>query len=97
MPVAAWPYARWSLGFVSDSCGASRKFRLLAVTDDYIRECLCLVADTSLSGARVTRELSALIRIYGKPGCIVSEKHCRQAICKANMPRGGRSSPAGRS
>ncbi|PCD75521.1 integrase core domain-containing protein, partial [Pseudothioclava arenosa] len=30
-------------------------------------------ADTSLSGARVARELSALIRIYGKPGCIVSD------------------------
>lgn len=26
-----------------------------------------------LSGARVARELSALIRIYGKPGCIVSD------------------------
>ncbi len=30
-PVAAHPNARWSLGFVSDSFGASRKFRMLAV------------------------------------------------------------------
>ena len=73
MPVAAWPNARWSLDFVSDSFGASRKFRILAVIDDCTRECLCLVADTSLSGARVARELSALIRIYGKPGCIDSD------------------------
>ena len=73
MPVAAWPNARWSLDFVSDSFGASRKFRILAVIDDCTRECLCLVADTSLSGARVARELSSLIRIYGKPGCIVSD------------------------
>ena len=73
MPVAAWPNARWSLDFVSDSFGASRTFRILAVIDDCTRECLCLVADTSLSGARVARELSALIRIYGKPGCIVSD------------------------
>jgi len=73
MPVAAHPNARWSLDFVSDSFGASRKFRMLAVIDDCTRECLCLVADTSLSGARVVRELSALIRIYGKPGCIVSD------------------------
>ena len=58
---------------MSDSFGASRKFRILAVIDDCTRECLCLVADTSLSGARVARELSALIRIYGKPGCIVSD------------------------
>jgi len=61
------------LDFVSDSFGASRKFRILAVIDDCTRECLCLVADTSLSGARVARELSALIGVYGKPGCIVSD------------------------
>lgn len=73
MPFAAYANARWSLDFVSDSFGASRKFRILAVTDDCTRECLCLVADTSLSGARVARELSALIRVYGKPGCIVSD------------------------
>ena len=73
MPVAACPNARWSLDFVSDSFGASRKFRILAVIDDCTRECLCLIADTSLSGARVARELSALIRVYGQPGCIVSD------------------------
>lgn len=65
--------AAGSLDFVSDSFGASRKFRILAVIDDCTRECLCLVADTSLSGARVARELSALIRVYGKPGGIVSD------------------------
>lgn len=73
MPVAEWPIARWSLDFVSDSFGASRKLRILAVIDDCTRECLCLVADTSLSGARVARELSALIRDYGKSGCILSD------------------------
>ncbi|ASP20360.1 HTH-like domain protein [Antarctobacter heliothermus] len=35
MPVAAHPNARWSLDFVSDSFGASRKFRILAVIDEY--------------------------------------------------------------
>ncbi len=72
---------RWSLDFVSDSFGASRKFRVLAVIDDCTRECLCLVADTSLSGARVARELSALIRIYGQPGCIVSDN----VLCRENL------------
>ena len=33
----------------------------------------CPVPDTSISGARVARELDALIRIYGKPACIVSD------------------------
>ena len=73
MPAAAHPNARWSLDFLSDSFGASRKFRILAVIDDCCRENLCLMADTSISGARVARELDALVRIYGKPGCIVSD------------------------
>jgi putative transposase len=29
------------------------------------------MADTSISGARVARELDALVRIYGKPASIV--------------------------
>ncbi len=73
MPEAQHINARWSLDFVSDSFGASRKFRILTVIDNCSRENLCLIADTSLSGARVARELDALIRIYGKPSCIVSD------------------------
>ena len=56
-----------------DTFGASRKFRILAVNDDCCRENLCLMADTSISGARVARELDALVRIYTKPTCIVSD------------------------
>ena len=74
MPQAAHPHARWSLDFLADSFGASRKFRILAVIDDCCRENLCLIADTSISGARVARELDALVRIYGKPACIVSDR-----------------------
>ena len=73
MPLALIPNQRWSLDFVADTFGASRKFRILAVIDDSCRENLCLVADTSLSGARVTRELDALVRVYGMPACIVSD------------------------
>ena len=73
MPQAVHPNARWSLDFLSDSFGASRKFRILAVIDDCSRENLGLIADTSISGARVARELDALVRIYGKPACIVSD------------------------
>ena len=74
MPVPNRPNVRWSLDFMSDTNGASRKFRILAVIDDCTRENLGLVADTSISGARVARELTALIRIYGKPDCIVSDR-----------------------
>ena len=76
MPIPNRPNVRWSLDFVSDTFGASRKFRILAVNDDCTRENLALIADTSLSGARVARELTAMIRIYGKPDCIVSEPPC---------------------
>ena len=31
------------------------------------------MADTSISGARVARELDVLVRVYGKPACIVSD------------------------
>jgi hypothetical protein len=46
---------------------------ILAINDDCCRENLCLAADTSISGARVARELDALVRLHGKPACIVSD------------------------
>ena len=67
------PTERWSLDFLSDVFGDARRFRILAVIDDCTRECLGLIADTSLSGARVARELDAIIRLYGKPKTIVSD------------------------
>ncbi|MCE8456946.1 IS3 family transposase, partial [Rhodovulum sulfidophilum] len=73
MPVPLRPNQRWSLDFLSDTFGACRKFRILAVNDDCCRENLALIADTSISGTRVARELDALVRIYGKPTCIVSD------------------------
>ena len=49
---AAGPNQRWSLDFVSNTRTDGRRFRLLVVVDDFTRECLSLVADASLSGAR---------------------------------------------
>ena len=64
---------RWSLDFVSDALTDGRRFRLLAVVDDHTREGLALVADTSLSGARVVWELDATIATRGRPTTIVSD------------------------
>jgi putative transposase len=65
---------RWSLDFVSDQLTDGRRFRILAVVDDCTRECLALVADTSISGRRVARELDDVIRRRGRlPGSIVSD------------------------
>ena len=51
----------WSLDFLSDTFGASRKFPILAVNVGCCCENLCLMADISISGARVARELDALV------------------------------------
>ncbi len=67
------PNQRWSLDFVSDAFTDGRRFRILTVVDDFTRENLALVADTSLSGLRVTRELDQIIAERGMPGIIVSD------------------------
>jgi putative transposase len=54
------PDQRWSLDFASD-CLTARRFRILVVVDDFTRECLTAVADTSISGVRVACELDALV------------------------------------
>ena len=64
---------RWSLDFVSDQMTDGRRFRILTVIDNCTRECLALVADTSLSGLRVARELDAIVRRRGRPQTIVSD------------------------
>ncbi len=73
MTIPQGPNQRWSLDFVSDALTDGRRFRILAVVDDFTRECLCLVADTSLSGVRVARELDAVIAGRGRPPLCVSD------------------------
>ena len=67
------PNARWSLDFVHDQSANGQRFRVLNVVDDVTRECLAAIPDTSISGRRVARELTALIERRGKPGMIVSD------------------------
>jgi hypothetical protein len=51
-PVAL-PNERWSLDFVHDQFTSGRRFAT--------RECLAAIADTSISGKRVVRELKAVV------------------------------------
>ena len=67
------PNERWSLDFVSDAFTDSRRFRILAIVDDFTRESLALIPDTSLSGTRVARELDAVIAWRGSPKSCVSD------------------------
>ncbi|MEY9643807.1 transposase InsO family protein [Bradyrhizobium elkanii] len=73
MTVPMAPNDRCSLDFVSDQLTDGRRFRILTVVDDCTRECLALVADTSLSGIRVARELDPLVIERGKPKMVVSD------------------------
>ena len=74
-PIAlpAVPNERWSLDFVHDQMVDGRRFRILAVVDDCTRECLALVADTSIPGLRVARELDRIVLSRAKPATIVSD------------------------
>jgi putative transposase len=64
---------RWSLDFVSDTLVSGRKFRMLTVVDDFSRESLAVVVDSSLSGIRVARELDQVLEMRGTPCMVVSD------------------------
>jgi putative transposase len=80
---------RWSIDFVSDAFTDGRRFRVLAVVDDFTRECLALVADTSLSVLRLARELDTIIARRGKPRTIVSDNGTEMTSMAVN----GRAKP----
>ncbi|AGI69320.1 putative IS3-family transposase [Octadecabacter antarcticus 307] len=56
--------------FMADQLADGRSIRTLNVLDDFSRENLVLVADTSLSGQHVARELDRVIAERGKPQTI---------------------------
>lgn len=58
---------RWSMDFVSDTLWHGRRFRVLTVVDDYSRECLATVVDTSISGLRVSQVLEDIGEARGLP------------------------------
>ena len=58
---------------MSDALSDGRKFRVLCVIDDFSRECLASIADNSLSGERVTRELDRIALTRGYPCMVVSD------------------------
>ena len=78
------PYAinqRWSLDFVSDTLSDGRRFRILCIVDDFSRECLATVVDTSLGGVRVVRELEHLGFERSTPRVIVSDNGTELTSC----------------
>jgi len=62
---------RWSADFVHDTLRAGRRFRCLAVVDDFSHESLAIEVDFSLSGSRMTRTLDATAEVRGYPETLV--------------------------
>jgi putative transposase len=88
MLVPMAPNDRWSLDFVSDQLTDCRRFRILTIVDGCTRESLALVADTSLPGVRVARELDRLMIERGKPK-ITRERQWQRAYQQRHPDMGG--------
>jgi transposase InsO family protein len=56
---------------------------ILNVIDDVTKECLAAIADTSISGRRVARELDAIISWRGKPALTEFTSNAMLAWLKA--------------
>jgi putative transposase len=69
-PEATAPNQRWSMDFMSERVADGRSFRILTVVDQFTRECLCLLADRSLTGENVAQALELLVGQRGVPHSI---------------------------
>ena len=58
---ARGPNESWSMDFVADALSSGRRIRCLTVVDDFTKECLATVVDTSITGLRVALELDRVI------------------------------------
>jgi putative transposase len=73
MPSPQRTNQRWSMDFVTDSIVTGRRFRALAIIDDYSRECPAIEVDTSLGGRRVVSVLEKLAETRGLPEVITMD------------------------
>ena len=91
--VEAKPNARWSLDFVHDQFANGRRFRVLNIVDDVTKECLGAIPDTSISGRRVARELTAIVAAARQAGLDrLRQRHRVHLQCHAGLVQGHQSS-----
>ncbi len=64
------PNQKWSMDFVLQRLPDGRWMRVLTVVDQFTRECLCLHADSSLSGEKVAAALEKVVALRGVPASI---------------------------
>ena len=54
------PDERWSMDFIHDQLATGRRFRCLTLVDDFTRQCLAILVDTSIGGTSVVAVLQRL-------------------------------------
>lgn len=64
------PNESWSMDFVADALANGRRIRCLTLVDNFTKESLAIVADTSIIGLRVAHELDQVIAARGAPSSI---------------------------
>ena len=67
------PNQLWSLDFVHDACLNGTKLKVLAVVDEFTRECLALEAHTSIKAPKVRSILASLFEDRGEPKYLRSD------------------------
>jgi putative transposase len=73
IPAPERPNQKWSMDFVTDSIVTGRRFRALAIVDDYSRECPAIEVDTSMGGRRVVGVLERLSETRDLPETITMD------------------------
>jgi len=70
-PEATAPKQRWRIGFMNEWGADGRRVRILTVVDQFTRESLCLLADQSLTGAKVAQAVELVVEQRGAPRSII--------------------------
>jgi putative transposase len=68
-----YPNVTWSIDFMHDTLSSGKSIRSFNVIDDFNREALLIVIDSSLPSTRIIAELEKLIEWRGKPDKIRSD------------------------
>jgi putative transposase len=83
LAAATRPNQRWSMDFIHDRLVDQRGFRVLTVVDQFTRECILLLADQSLTAAKVAAALDRAISERGAPESITVDNSLNDYRLKA--------------
>jgi putative transposase len=81
---ATRPNEKWSMDFIAARLLDGRWFRVLTVVDQFTRECLLLLADSSLTGQKVALALSLVVAERGAPISITVDNVLRRESTTAS-------------